>query len=111
VELAGAIAELARFGMERSFAASTPASARVVLVAVGSAYSSKLPESLSTVAHRSLTRLGIEVLLDSRVDGIDANGVSVSGKRIAARTVLWAAGVMASKAAQWLGVPADNAGR
>ena len=111
VELAGAIAELARFGMEKEFRRFDPASARVVLVQSGPRILPSFPESLSTVAHRSLTRLGIEVLLDSRVDGIDANGVSVSGKRIAARTVLWAAGVMASKAAQWLGVPADNAGR
>ncbi len=111
VELAGAIAELARFGMEKEFRRFDPASARVVLVQSGPRILPSFPESLSNVAHRSLTRLGVEVLLDSRVDGIDAEGVSVSGKRIAARTVLWAAGVMASKAAQWLGVPADNAGR
>ena len=111
VELAGAIAELARFGMDKEFRRFDPASARVILVQSGPRILPSFPESLSTVAHRSLTRLGVEVLLDSRVDGIDAEGVSVSGKRIAARTVLWAAGVMASKAAQWLGVPADNAGR
>jgi len=111
VELAGAIAELARFGMEKEFRRFDPASARVLLVQSGPRILPSFPESLSTVAHRSLTRLGVEVLLDSRVDGIDAEGVSVSGKRIAARTVLWAAGVMASKAAQWLGVPTDNAGR
>ncbi len=111
VELAGAIAELARFGMEKEFRRFDPATARVVLVQSGPRILPSFPETLSAVAHRSLIRLGVEVLLDSRVDGIDAQGVSVSGKRIAARTVLWAAGVMASKAAQWLGVPADNAGR
>jgi NADH dehydrogenase/putative oxidoreductase len=111
VELAGAIAELARFGMDKEFRRFDPASARVILVQSGPRILPSFPEALSTVAHRSLTRLGVEVLLDSRVDGIDAAGVSVSGTRIAARTVLWAAGVMASKAAQWLGVPADNAGR
>ena len=111
VELAGAIAELARFGMDKEFRRFDPASARVILVQSGPRILPSFPESLSAVAHRSLTRLGVEVLLDSRVDGIDAEGVSVSGKRIAARTVLWAAGVMASKAAHWLGVPADSAGR
>ena len=111
VELAGAIVELARFGMDKEFRRFDPASARVILVQSGPRILPSFPESLSAVAHRSLTRLGVEVLLDSRVDGIDAEGVSVSGKRIAARTVLWAAGVMASKAAQWLGVPADSAGR
>jgi NADH dehydrogenase/putative oxidoreductase len=111
VELAGAIAELARFGMEKEFRRFDPAGARVILVQSGARILPSFPESLSAVALRSLTRLGIEVLLDSRVDGIDAEGVSVSGKRIAARTVLWAAGVMASPAANWLGAPADNAGR
>jgi len=111
VELAGAIAELARFGMDKEFRRFDPASARVILVQSGPRILPSFPEALSTVAHRSLTRLGVEVLLDSRVDGIDAAGVSVSGTRIAARTVLWAAGVMASKAAQWLGAPADSAGR
>ena len=111
VELAGAIVELARFGMDKEFRRFDPASARVILVQSGPRILPSFPEALSAVAHRSLTRLGVEVLLDSRVDGIDAEGVSVSGKRIAARTVLWAAGVMASKAAQWLGVSADSAGR
>jgi len=111
VELAGAIAELARFGMDKEFRSFDPASARVILVQAGARILPSFPESLSAVAHRSLTRLGVEVLLDSRVEGIDGYGVSVNGRRLAARTVLWAAGVMASPAARWLKVPADNAGR
>jgi ABC-2 type transporter/NDH2 C-terminal domain/Pyridine nucleotide-disulphide oxidoreductase len=64
------------------------------------------------VSCRRALRAGpAEVLVGSRVDHIDAEGVSVSGRRIAARTVLWAAGVMASPAAQWLKADADNAGR
>ncbi|NNM60572.1 MAG: FAD-dependent oxidoreductase, partial [Steroidobacteraceae bacterium] len=59
----------------------------------------------------SLEKLGVEVLLGSRVEAIDANGVAVSGKRIIAKTVLWAAGVTASPAAKWLAADADNAGR
>jgi NADH dehydrogenase/putative oxidoreductase len=66
---------------------------------------------LSAVAQRSLERLGVEVLLGSRVEDIDAQGVLVSGRRIDARTVLWAAGVTASPAARWLGVESDSAGR
>ncbi len=111
VELAGAIAELARFGMDKEFRRFDPASARVVLVQSAPRILPTFNEKLSGVAQRSLEKLGVEVLIGSRVEKIDADGVLVSGKRIAARTVLWAAGVMASPAATWLKCEADNAGR
>jgi len=111
VELAGAIAELARFGMEKEFRHFDPASARVVLVQSAPRILPTFDEKLSRIAQRSLEKLGVEVLVGGRVNEIDAEGVEVSGKRIEARTVLWAAGVMASPAARWLGAAADNAGR
>jgi len=111
VELAGAIAELARFGMAKEFRRFDPASTRVILVQSAPRLLPTFAESLSTHARESLERLGVEVRLGSRVEFIDADGVKVSGERIAARTVLWAAGVVASPAARWLGTPADNAGR
>jgi putative oxidoreductase len=111
VELAGAIAELARFGMDKEFRRFDPASARVVLVQSAPRILPTFNEKLSGVAQRSLEKLGVEVLIGSRVERIDADGVLVSGKRIAARTVLWAAGVMASPAATWLKCESDNAGR
>jgi NADH dehydrogenase/putative oxidoreductase len=111
VELAGAIAELARFGMDKEFRRFDPADARVVLVQSAPRLLPAFPESLASVAQRSLESLKVEVLLGSRVENIDAAGVIVSGKRLAARTVLWAAGVMASPAAKWLQAEADSAGR
>jgi putative oxidoreductase len=111
VELAGAIAELARFGMEKEFRRFDPASARVILVQSGPRVLPAFDERLAAVAQRSLERMGVEVLVGSRVDQIDAAGVSVAGKRIEARTVLWAAGVTASPAGKWLAVPTDSAGR
>jgi len=111
VELAGAIAELARFGMEKEFRRFDPASARVILVQSAPRVLPTFDEKLAAIAQRSLEKLRVEVLVGSRVDHIDAEGVSVSGRRIAARTVLWAAGVMASPAAKWLKADADNAGR
>jgi NADH dehydrogenase/putative oxidoreductase len=111
VELAGAIAELARFGMEKEFRRFDPASTRVVLVQSGPRVLPTFPEALSAIAKQALERLGVDVRLGSRVELIDAEGVKVSGERIAARTVLWAAGVAASPAARWLGAAADNAGR
>jgi NADH dehydrogenase/putative oxidoreductase len=111
VELAGAIAELAKFGMDKDFRRYDPAAARVVLVQAGPRVLPTFPEPLSRETQRSLERLGVEVLVNSRVERIDNDGVIVSGERIASRTVLWAAGVIASPAAQWLGAEADNAGR
>jgi putative oxidoreductase len=111
VELAGAIAELARYGMEKEFRRFDPASTRVVLVQSGPRVLPTFPERLSAIARQSLESLGVEVLVGSRVEQIDADGVGVSGTRIAARTVLWAAGVVASPAARWLGAAADSAGR
>ena len=111
VELAGAIAELARHGMDKEFRHFDPASARVLLVQAAPRILPTFPEALSAKAQRALEKLGVEVLLNSRVEKIDEHGVTVSGTRIASRTVLWAAGVVASPAAKWLDAQADNAGR
>ena len=111
VELAGAISELARYGMEREFRHFDPADAKVILVQSEPRILPSFDTRLSAIAHKSLAKLGVSVLLDSRVELIDAAGVMVGGKRIAASTVLWAAGVQASPAAAWLNCPADSAGR
>ncbi|MFN0316402.1 MAG: FAD-dependent oxidoreductase [Burkholderiales bacterium] len=111
VELAGAIAELAKFGMEKDFRRFDPSTARVILVQAGPRILPTFPEALSAHAAHSLAKLGVEVLVNSRVEQIDAAGVTVNGKRIPSKTALWAAGVVASPAAKWLGAPADAAGR
>jgi len=111
VELAGAIAELARHGLEEEFQGFDPASARVVLVQSGKRLLPSFPESLSDSAAKALRHLGVEVVLGSRVENVNAEGVTMSGRHVPARTVLWAAGVMASPAAAWLGVEPDKAGR
>ena len=111
VELAGAIAELARHGLDQEFRDIDPASAHVMLVQSGPRLLPAFPEALSSDAAAALRRLGVDVVLDSRVEAVSAAGVTVSGRAVAARTVLWAAGVKASPAATWLGVEADRAGR
>ncbi|MHB8116700.1 MAG: FAD-dependent oxidoreductase [Acidithiobacillus ferrivorans] len=111
VELAGDIAELVRYGMEKEFHYFDPASARVVLVQSAPRLLPTFPETLSEKAKRSLERLGVEVMLKSKVDHIDQEGVLINGKRLASHTVLWAAGVVASPAAQWLNASADHSGR
>ena len=111
VELAGAIAELARHGLENDFRRFDPKTARVILVQSGARILPAFSESLSTFARAALERLGVEVRLNSRVEAIDEIGAVVNGARVPAATVLWAAGVIASPAAQWLSAPADSAGR
>ena len=96
VALAGAIAELARHGLSGEFRNIDPAKARVLLVQSAPRLLPAFPEPLSDVSARSLRALGVEVLTRSRVEKVDAEGVLVSGQRIGARTVFWAAGVMAS---------------
>jgi NADH dehydrogenase/putative oxidoreductase len=109
--LAGAIAELARFGMSKEFRSFDPASARVVLVQSGDRVLPMFPENLSHKAKASLERLGIEVRLNGKVTRVDDQGVNINNERIEAATALWAAGVIASPAAKWIGAAADRAGR
>ncbi|MCP5426304.1 MAG: FAD-dependent oxidoreductase [Gammaproteobacteria bacterium] len=111
VELAGAIAELARNGLSGEFRNIDPAQARVLLVQSAPRLLPAFPEALSEISAQALRRLGVEVMIKSRVEKVDAEGVLVSGQRIGSRTVFWAAGVTASPAAQWLGCEADAAGR
>src|SRR3954469_19534362 len=111
VEMAGAIAELARHPLPRDFRAIDPTHARVVLVEAGPRLLASFPERLSAEARRALERLGVEVLLGAPVTACDEGGVAVGGKRLPAATVVWGAGVMASPAARWLGTEADRVGR
>ena len=111
VELAGAIAELARYGMEKEFRNFDPADARVILVQSGPRVLPTFPERLSELARGSLEDLGVEVRTDSRVEHVDSSGVRIKNRNIPARTVLWAAGVVASPAARWVNREADGAGR
>jgi Pyridine nucleotide-disulphide oxidoreductase len=111
VELAGAIADLAHFGLSDEFRSIDPSSARIVLVQAGPRVLPTFPEGLSLAAQTSLEKMGIEVRLNSRVEKVEAGRVIVNGEAIPAGTVLWAAGVVASPAARWLGHEPDSAGR
>jgi NADH dehydrogenase FAD-containing subunit/uncharacterized membrane protein YphA (DoxX/SURF4 family) len=111
VELAGAVAELARGGMEGEFRRIDPARARVVLVQSAPKLLPSFPGRLSDDALASLTKLGVEVKLNHKLEALTAHQAVVSGETISTRTVLWAAGVMASDAATWVGAKADRAGR
>jgi NADH dehydrogenase len=111
VEMAGAIAELARVALRHDFRNIDPREARIVLVEAGSRVLPAFPETLSEAACRSLERLGVEVRLGTPVTQCDSEGVTVGDDRLPAATIIWAAGVAASSAARWLGVDKDRVGR
>jgi NADH dehydrogenase len=111
VELAGAIAEIARMTLRRQFRAIDPRASRVILIEGGGRVLPTYPEGLSTKAKEQLEDLGVEVRTGALVTEMTADGVTASGEWIPARTVLWAAGVVASPLAQSLGAPLDRAGR
>ena len=111
VEMAGAIAELAKRALSTDFQHIRTAMARVVLVEAGPRVLPAFSERLSSYAMRALGKLGVEVQLGKAVSGVDAGGVDLGGERLEASTVVWAAGVRASPAARWIGADADHAGR
>jgi NADH dehydrogenase len=111
VELAGAIAELAKKALKTDFRAIRGCTARVVLVEAGPRLLPSFAPNLSAYAKRALEKLGVEVRLGAAVEDCDEGGVMIAGQRLAAGVVLWAAGVKASPAAAWLGAEADRAGR
>jgi NADH dehydrogenase len=111
VEMAGSIAELAKVALAMDFRAIDPRKSRIVLIEAGPRVLPAFPEPLSAVAQRRLQRLGVEVRLGTPVTGCDAAGVTVGSERIECRTIIWAAGVAASPAAEWLGAAHDHLGR
>ena len=111
VEMAGAIAELAKRALAAEFRAIDPRSARIILVEAAPRLLTAFDPSLSQNARTSLEHLGVEVRLGAPVTALDDAGVSIGTQRIESRTVVWAAGVMASPAGAWLGVETDRAGR
>jgi NADH dehydrogenase len=111
VEMASAIAVLIRITLKQEFRRIDPASARIVLVDRGTRPLATFAPELSEAAKRHMERLGVEVRLGQGVDSVDEHGVIVAGERIAAKTVIWTAGVTASPAAKWLNAETDHAGR
>ena len=111
VELAGTLSEVARNTLARDFRHIDPRQARVILLEGAPHVLPTFGDPLSEKAREQLRSLGVEVRTDACVTAIDDEGVSLGSERIAAKTVLWAAGVAASPLGRSLGVPLDRAGR
>jgi NADH dehydrogenase len=111
VEMAGAIAEIARQTLAADFRRIDPRSARIVLIEAGPRLLPAFLPAQSDYVRDTLTRAGVTVMTDTMVTKCDARGVDLNSGQLDASTIIWAAGVVASPAATWLSAGADRAGR
>ena len=111
VEMAGAVVELARKALASDFRSIDPQQTRVLLLEAGPRLLPSFPESLSRYAEQALRCLGVDVRLKQAVTHCGATGVTLGDENVSAGTMIWAAGVAASPAADWLAVAHDHASR
>jgi NADH:ubiquinone reductase (H+-translocating) len=111
VEMAGALAEIARHALAKEFRAIDPDTARIILLEAAPALLTGFPGRLQQYAKKSLERLGVDVRLGTAVEEIEDGALKVAGQWVLAGTIIWAAGVAASPLARTLGAPTDKAGR
>ncbi|MEM8590084.1 MAG: NAD(P)/FAD-dependent oxidoreductase [Pseudomonadota bacterium] len=112
VELAGALAELAKKALARDFRHIRPREAEIILLEAGPSLLSGFPPKLTDFARRALTKLGVTVRLNTAVDQVDGYGVTLQdGRVIPAANILWAAGTRAPAVGDWLDAETDRQGR
>jgi NADH:quinone reductase (non-electrogenic) len=111
VEMAGAIAEIAQQTLHADFRRIDPRSARIMLIEAGNRLLPAFPPAQSDYVRDTLMYAGVTIMTDTMVTKCDARGVDLNSGRLDAGTIIWAAGVVASPAARWLGAEADRAGR
>ncbi|HEU4660292.1 MAG TPA: NAD(P)/FAD-dependent oxidoreductase [Pseudolabrys sp.] len=111
VEMAGAIAEIARQTLKMDFRRIDPGEAHIIVIEAGPRVLASFPADISEYARRALERMGVEIRLSVSVTQCDEQGVVAGGERIYAATVIWAAGVAASPAATWIDAEKGAAGR
>jgi NADH dehydrogenase len=111
VELAGAIGEMSRYTLAKDFRSIDPRQTRVVLVEAGPRILPSFDEKLAARAMRDLESLGVQVWTGAAVTEVTGEGVTIGTEKLAAATVLWAAGVRAADIGRTLDVPLDRAGR
>jgi len=111
VEMAGALATMTRATLRSEFRRIDPAASRIILVDAGPRILAAYSDALAGKTRRYLERMGVDVRTGARVEHVDDDGVVVDNERIRSRCVFWTAGVHASPAGTWLGVPTDHAGR
>ncbi|MEM8651582.1 MAG: NAD(P)/FAD-dependent oxidoreductase [Pseudomonadota bacterium] len=111
VEMAGAIAELARFTLASDFRNISSRDARIILVEAGDTLLRGFPSKLCNHARTTLEKLGVEVQLESRVSDVTDKGAVINDEFLPAATIIWGAGVEVKNARRWLKVETDRSGR
>src|SRR5438094_5286186 len=111
VEMAGAIAEIARYTLAKDFRHIDPSQARVILLEGEPRLLAAFPEDLSASALKQLVDLGVEVRTGARATNLNEAGVQVGDEFIPCRVKIWAAGNNASFVGKTLGAPVDRVGR
>src|SRR6201982_2863702 len=111
VEMAGAIAEIARQTLARDFRRIDPRTARIVLIEAGPRLLPTFSDNNSSYARDTLVAMGVDVMTSSPVLEFDRRGIDLAGGRIEAGSGIWGAGIMASPAAQWVSTEHDRGGR
>src|SRR5262249_11247763 len=109
VEMAGAIAEIARQTLRFDFRRIDPRSSRILLIEAGPRILPTFPEDLAAYARRVLEKMGVEVVTGVMVTACHRDGVSLGEKKIESESIIWAAGVVASAASNWIGAEHDRA--
>jgi NADH dehydrogenase len=111
VEMAGAVAELARCSLRHDFRRIDPTTARIILIEAGPRLLAAFPPALGVYSKLALERLGVEVQLNAAVEAIDSEGLVVAGRRVPTSNIIWGAGIRANPVADWLGRKTDRMGR
>ena len=111
VEMTGAVAELAHKALVSDFRHIDPALARVLLVEAGPRILPTFPEILAKKACAALAQLDVDVRTHAAVEAVDEHGAVIAGEHLAAKTVIWMAGVRGSSSGTWLGADLDRVGR
>lgn len=111
VEMAGAIAELGSFLIERDFRRLSREDFRIVLLEAGPQVLSGFDDGLAAYAHDRLIEIGVDLRTGTPVEEVEPESVVAGGERIDASTIIWGAGIRASPVAKWLSVEPGPSGR
>lgn len=111
VELAGSLAEIARYSLIKDFHNIDSGSAKIILIEAGPRVLATMPEDLSNESVKQLQGLGVDVRTNTRVLDVSDDGIRAGEEFIASRTILWAAGVAAVSINKKLNVDLDRQGR
>ncbi len=111
VELAGSIAELSHNIIRKDFRIIDSANTKVTLIEAGPRLLSNFHEDLSEFTKKKLEERGVEILLNSPVKSIDADGIELTNRKIKSKTVIWAAGVEAAGITRAFPFSKDRSGR